>query len=98
MPKVLNYKISGFPHDAVNIMRGHKYGNHYKIGQKHPYIFDKVMDRDDVCYLYEVYADKTFTDEEIMYDLRGKNLVCCCKPLRCHGDYLLKRANKRKKA
>ena len=26
-------------------------------------------------------------------ELKGKDLVCYCKPARCHGDYLLKIAN-----
>ena len=85
MPRVLNYKTHSFSCTAVNIMRGHKYGN--------PFIIGKDGDRDEVCDKYEKYANEKFTDEEVKLDLRGKDLVCCCKPLRCHGDYLLRRAN-----
>jgi len=28
-----------------------------------------------------------------LHTLKGKNLVCFCKPLKCHGDYLLEITN-----
>jgi hypothetical protein len=31
--------------------------------------------------------------EEIKRELKGKDLVCFCKPQQCHGDILLKIAN-----
>ena len=85
MPKVLNYHKDGFPEGAINIMRGHKYGN--------PFIIGVDGDRDEVCNKYEVYAENKFSDEEIRKDLQRSDLICCCKDKRCHGDYLLRRAN-----
>ena len=86
MLKVVNKYIDGFPENSVIIMRGYKYGN--------PFVIGKDGDRNEVCDKYKIYANKKFTDEEIKNDLKGKILVCCCKPKRCHGDYLLERANK----
>ena len=86
MPKVLNYHIDFIPTDAVWIIRGYKYGN--------PYIIGEDGTRDEVCDKYEEYVLEEFTLDEIIKDLRGKDLVCCCKPKRCHGDFLLKMANK----
>ena len=86
MPKVLNKYRDTIPKDAVWIMRGYKYGN--------PYVIGKDGNRGEVCDKYELYADKKFTDEEIKADLEGRDLVCCCTPQRCHGNYLLMRANK----
>ena len=85
MAKVLNKYKNKITKNAVYIMRGYKYGN--------PFVIGRDGDRDDVCNLYEAYADCTFTDEEIKKDLGGRDLVCCCVPLRCHGYYLLERAN-----
>lgn len=31
--------------------------------------------------------------ERLKKELKGKDLVCWCKPQRCHGDYLLQLAN-----
>ena len=72
--------------NSYYIGRGSKYGNPYRIGPD--------GDRNDVCRKFENYAREAFTDEEIRKDLRGKDLICFCKPKRCHGDYLLWRANK----
>ena len=81
MPKVLNKKIDDIPKNAVYIGRGSPYGN--------PFIISTVMNRDDVC-------DK-FEQEVLPYldvnDLKGKDLVCFCKPKRCHGDSILIKAN-----
>lgn len=88
MPKVYNkYKDKGkIPKNARYCGRGSKYGN--------PYIIGIDGDRDEVCDKYTIYADIYFTDDEIRKDLGGRDLVCFCAPLRCHCDYLLRRANK----
>lgn len=48
------------------------------------------MTRDVVCDRFEVevlpYLDVS--------ELRGFHLLCYCKPERCHGDLILKKANK----
>lgn len=47
------------------------------------------MRRDMVCDLFERYILPSLDVSE----LRGKDLVCFCTPLRCHCDALLKKAN-----
>ena len=75
------------PEDAVYIGRGSPYGNPFVIGQH--------GDREEVCksYMFYVLYDPervaTFTE-----NLRGKDLVCFCKPAQCHGDFLLEFVNR----
>ena len=43
---------------------------------------------------YKVYVDSLIADGILdIEELRGKHLVCWCKPLPCHADYLLEIAN-----
>ena len=74
------------PPGAVYIGRGSVYGN--------PYVIGTDGDRDAVCDKFERYvlADPQMV-AYIKKTLRGKDLVCFCKPKRCHGDFLLKLAN-----
>ncbi len=87
-PQVHNKHHNTAPPDAIYIGRGSPYGNNFIIGQPHPYT-DKPMTRDDVCDLYEQYTLPHIDTSK----LTGKDLVCYCKPKRCHGDSLLKAAN-----
>jgi len=80
MPKVFNYHYDGFPEDAINIMRGSPWGNPYPV---------KHYGRAEAIRLFEELQLPLLDVSE----LRGKNLVCCCKPKRCHGDSILKKAN-----
>ena len=84
MPKVLNQYKDIIPPDAVYIGRGSKWGNPYRIGME--------GNRDQVCEMYEVFANETFLQSDFE-ELRGKDLICFCSPKRCHGDYLIQRAN-----
>ena len=46
--------------------------------------------RQEVIDKYEKWI---VTQPELMnslHELKGKDLVCCCKPLPCHGDVLLR--------
>ena len=82
MPKVYNIKHQDYPHEAVYIGRGSPYGN--------PYIIGKHGDRDQVCDKFE----KLVLPSLDVSMLKGKDLLCHCAPLRCHGDAILKKANK----
>jgi len=78
LTKVYNKYHNNVPADAVYIGRGSPWGN--------PFPIDKTHTRDMVCDKFE---------REILpgLDLRpliGKDLVCFCKPARCHGDAILK--------
>lgn len=88
MPKVHNKYHKTAPAGAVYIGRGSPYGNRFVIGEPHPHT-GEPMTRDDVCDL--------FTEHQLPFlnldSIRGKDLICFCKPKRCHGDSLLEAAN-----
>lgn len=86
MPQVLNRHRHSIPIGAIYIGRGSKWGNQYHIG------IDGT--RDEVCDKYErdAMANPQFL-EMARKELKGKDLVCYCAPLRCHGDFLLRIAN-----
>jgi len=81
MPKVHNKHHNTAPKDAVYIGRGSPYGN--------PFIINQHGDRNRVCDRFEEEILPTLD----VSSLRGKDLVCFCKPHRCHGDAILKKAN-----
>ena len=71
----------------VYIGRGSKWGNPYKIGVNGT--------RKEVIKLYEesLYANSYLM--ESLHELEGKVLGCWCKPKACHGDVLVKLANRK---
>jgi len=84
MPEVLNKRHDGIPPGAVYIGRGSKWGNPYVIG------YDG--NRTEVMQKYAVNMPTELITAAVV-ELRGKDLVCFCAPLPCHGDILLKIAN-----
>lgn len=86
MPKVYNKYHKDAPPGAVYIGRGSPWGNPFPITPEN--------DRDDVCDAFLSYLENDpELFESVKRELRGKDLVCFCKPLRCHGDDLLRIAN-----
>jgi hypothetical protein len=85
IPKVLNKKTDNIPPDAVYVGRPSKWGNPFKIG--------KDGTREEVIEKYSFWV-KCNRDPLEFRELRGKDLVCWCSPLPCHGDVLLEIANK----
>lgn len=85
MVKVYNIN-DDVPLDAVYIGRGTLFGNKYIIG------VDGT--RDEVCdkFINDLNQNQELKSK-VLKELHGKNLVCHCKPKRCHGDYLLIVAN-----
>lgn len=85
---VLNKHKHGVPANAVYIGRGSMWGN--------PFVMGKHGDRVDVCNQYEAYLasriDSFSVTKEQLASLHGKDLVCFCAPLRCHGDTLQRAA------
>ena len=72
--------------DSVYIGRGSPWGN--------PYVLGKHGDRAEVIEKYRVYAYAKWVEDQAygidwLEPLRGKDLVCYCAPLACHGDVLL---------
>lgn len=81
MPKVWNIKDTNVPRDAVFCGRGSLYGN--------PFVIGPDGTRDQVCDKFE----KEILPWLDVSALRGKDLVCFCKPKRCHCDSILRKAN-----
>ncbi len=77
--RVVNMRRFDLSQSHTYIGRGSPYGNPFKIGEH--------GSRDDVCNRFEAEILPTLDVEP----LRGKVLVCFCKPLRCHGDAILKK-------
>lgn len=92
-PKVHNKYHRTAPPDAVYIGRGSPYGNSFThlVGTKATTVVDS---RDQACDAFEkwAYLNPQFI-ADVKKNLKGKHLVCFCKPKRCHGDFLLKIAN-----
>lgn len=81
---VLNKRHNGVPEDARYIGRGSRWGN--------PFVIGRDGTRDEVIAKYEAWFETSGLDA-FLHEIKGRNLVCWCAPLRCHGDFLLHRAN-----
>lgn len=82
--KVVNSKVETYD---VYIGRGSKWGNPFMMRN-----YSKE-ERDRVCDAYEAYFWTTDLPNQL-HELKGKVLGCFCAPARCHGDFLLREANK----
>ncbi len=83
MTRVHNKRAGTAPAGAVYIGRGSPWGN--------PFVIGKDGTRDEVCDRFEREILLTLDLEP----LRGKHLVCWCKPARCHGDAILRALDER---
>lgn len=85
---ILNKYKDEIPKEAIYIGRGSMWGN--------PFVIGKDGDRDEVCEKYSEYLKKGIRSGEVslslLASLHGKDLVCFCSPLRCHGHTLEKAA------
>lgn len=80
-----NYLQPNEPND-LRVTRPSRYGNPFHVGKPHP-VHGGAMTVDDVCELYEERAIPLLDLEP----LRGKRLLCTCKPnQRCHVDSIIK--------
>ncbi len=86
MPRVLNKKTHGLPAGAVYIGRPSKWGN--------PFVIGKHGSRDQVVAQYERYLLASRSLTASLHEQRGKDLVCWCAPCACHGDVLVRLANR----
>jgi hypothetical protein len=74
--------------DSVYIGRGSPWGNRYKIGEH--------GDRAEVIRKFRKYAEAVILEyPDWLEPLVGKDLVCYCAPLACHGDVLIEMINKK---
>lgn len=87
MPKVLNFKTDKIPEGSVYIGRPSKWGNPYRIGE------DGSRHEVIAKYLQWLIGNPLLMGS--LKELIGKDLVCYCSPLPCHGDVLLELANQR---
>lgn len=85
--KMKVYKVHQAPAGAVYIGRGSPWGNPFPIGPN--------ASRDQVIEKFRIYAEaRLIREPEWLIPLRGKDIVCFCSPLKCHGDILIEMANK----
>lgn len=77
---------NGTPPNAVYIGRPSKWGNPFAISPTH-----------SRAYVITQFEQWLKTKPELMAaakrELKGKDLVCFCAPLACHGDVLQRIAN-----
>jgi len=85
MCRVLNKREVGVPAGAVYIGRGSKWGNPFRIGLD--------GDRAAVIVKHERWLADQHHLLRALDELRGRDLVCFCAPLACHGDLLRRLAN-----
>ena len=71
--------------NAVYIGRPSIWGN--------PFVIGKDGDRATVITKYENWVLRNNTLMSRIHELKGKDLVCWCAPLPCHGDVLIRLAN-----
>lgn len=84
MPKVWNIHNPRCPPIGMGCAfcgRGSPYGN--------PFIIGVHGSRNEVCDRFE----KEILPDLDVSQLRGLDLICYCKPARCHCDAILKKAN-----
>lgn len=85
MCKLLNKRWATNSGQAVYIGRGSKWGNPFRIGPD-----------GDRTTVIERHARWLRTQHHLLRaldELRGRDLICFCAPLPCHGDLLLWLAN-----
>jgi hypothetical protein len=82
----LNKRFSGVPDGTCYIGRGSRWGN--------PFVIGRDGTRDDVIEKYAAWFETAGLDA-YLHEIEGRNLVCWCAPQRCHGHFLLARANRR---
>jgi hypothetical protein len=86
MPSVFNKHHGDAPPAAVYIGRPSKWGN--------PFVVGRDGARGECVARYEGWVESNKElQAQLKSELRGKDLVCFCKPRPCHGDVLLRIAN-----
>lgn len=92
--KHLKERGKAWPEPYVYIGRPSKWDNPYPIGKLEPAHIARA--RSIAAYrnwLLDPTPERIRLVGRIKEDLRGKVLVCWCKPLACHGDVLAELAD-----
>ena len=89
MCKVLNARKVGKRSSATQLYIGRpsKWGN--------PFVIRRDGSRADVIAKYRAWIGAQPALMNALDELRGRDLVCWCAPLACHGDVLIDLANRR---
>ena len=84
------------PPDAVVVARPSRWGNPYRIGDRHP-VHRRPMSRDETIDLIRAaYAERPEWVAAARQALAGRDLACwCALDVPCHADVLLDVANSR---
>ena len=89
MCNVLNARKFGKRSSATQLYIGRpsKWGN--------PFVMGRDGSRTEVIAKYRAWIVAQPTLMNALDELRGRDLVCWCAPLACHGDVLVELANRR---
>ena len=89
MCKVLNARKVGKRSSAMQVYIGRpsKWGN--------PFVIGRDGSRADVIAKYRAWIVAQPALMNALDELRGRDLICWCAPLACHGDVLIELANRR---
>ena len=86
MSAVLNWRLDGWPPDAVLITRPGILSNPYVIGRDGSR--QQVIDRFELYARARIVSDPAFL--KAILDTEGRDLLCCCRPLPCHGEVIVR--------
>jgi hypothetical protein len=89
MCNVLNARKVGKRSSAMQVYIGRpsKWGN--------PFVIGRDGSRADVIAKYRAWIVAQPALMNALDELRGRDLICWCAPLACHGDVLIELANRR---
>ena len=88
MPRVLNRHVDEWTEGAVSIERPGTHGNKFIVGVHGTRVDCVAFHR---SWLWD--DEQREYRERVRRELRGRDLVCVCAPMPCHGDALLEVAN-----
>lgn len=94
MTRLINIRNApdGWQHNPEFAYIG-RYNKGYGVRQSkwyNPFHVHKESERENAIKRYEDYIGRIDDFELHIEELRGKVLVCWCKPKACHGDVLLR--------
>ena len=82
--RVVNARTHARTRDDVYVGRPSKWGNPFRVVNG---------DRDTAVSKYAEWIGRQPHLLAALHELKGKNLVCWCEPLNCHGRVLAKLAD-----
>lgn len=92
-PRVLNRRTDAIPPAAAYIGRPSEWGNDFTHLSGRTLARFKVNSVEEAVAAYRGWIVQQPELMAALHELRGKDLVCWCKPGPCHGDVLLELAN-----